>query len=306
MKFLSREQRFSARCLEAYARAGLPETLAVRAAADATEILLYDEIGCFGVTAKAFIQALAQAGDGPITLRINSPGGDVFDGMAIYNALKARTAPVTVIIDGLAASAGSFVAMAGDKIEMPEASMMMIHRAWGLTAGNAEDMIGTAEVLEKIDGQLADIYAARTGKPAGDMMALMAAETWLTSSEAQEAGFATAVASAPPRMAAAAALQPANRIVAALRAALPDYDPDGDGDNDAEETLTLIQAAQVLLDNAVASLTGEDEDETAGTDDQGPDETATTLIDPAAAAAEAAKAQAHAVRLRRLRLAMAA
>jgi ATP-dependent Clp protease protease subunit len=78
---------------------------------------LYSEIGPWGVTAKDFVRVLAQAGDGPITLRINSPGGDVFDGYAIYNALKARKAPVNVVIDGLAASAASFIAMAGDTIE---------------------------------------------------------------------------------------------------------------------------------------------------------------------------------------------
>src|SRR6476469_6046961 len=103
----SRYARFSPRVLEAYARANLPETFTVRAAANDNqpEILLYGIISPRDISAKDFVQALAQAGDGPITLRINSPGGDVFEGMAIYNALKARTAPVHVVVDGLAASA---------------------------------------------------------------------------------------------------------------------------------------------------------------------------------------------------------
>jgi ATP-dependent Clp protease protease subunit len=271
----SRESRFSNRVLEAYARAGLPETFTVRAAAnDPTEILLYSEIGPWGVTAKDFVRVLAQVGDVPITLRINSPGGDVFDGYAIYNALKARSAPVNVVIDGIAASAASFIAMAGDTIESHEASMWMIHKSWGLAVGNADDMTDTAAVLNKIDGQLADIYAARTGKSAPEMMALMEAETWLTSSEAVASGFATGIVSAAndnhTDHAAFAKAEQAKRIVAALRAALPDYDPDGDGDNDAQEALTLITAAMDMLGDAAAALSGTDDDAEGGEDDATP------------------------------------
>src|ERR1700680_4555886 len=123
-RYESREARFSARVLSSYVAAALPETLAVRAAAtDApAEILLYDEIGFWGITAKDFVLALAQVGDGALTVRINSPGGDVFDGLAIYNALRARKTPVNIVIDGLAASAASFIAMAGTTVSMNEAS----------------------------------------------------------------------------------------------------------------------------------------------------------------------------------------
>lgn len=193
-RYESREARFSNRVLLTYAAANLPEALALRSAADGvTEILLYDEIGWFGISAKDFVLALAQAGDGPVHLRINSPGGDVFDGMAIYNALKAHTAPVTVTIDGIAASAASFIAMAGSTIQMAETSMLMIHNAWGLVIGNRNDMLETAAVLEKIDGQLAAVYAGRTGKPAGDFAAMMDAETWFTAAEAQAGGLCDAI-----------------------------------------------------------------------------------------------------------------
>jgi len=193
-RYESREARFSNRVLLTYAAAKLPEALALRdGAGGVTEILLYDEIGWYGVTAKDFVLALAQAGDGPVHLRINSPGGDVFDGMAIYNALRAHPAPVTVTVDGIAASAASFIAMAGQTIAMAETSMLMIHNAWGLVIGNRLDMLETAAVMEKIDGQLAAIYAGRSGKPVGDFAAMMDAETWFTASEAQAIGLCTGI-----------------------------------------------------------------------------------------------------------------
>ena len=105
---------------------------ALRAAANdaPAEIMLYDEIGPWGVSAKAFTSILVSAGAGPVNVRINSPGGDVFDGLAIHNALKAHRGGVTTQVDGLAASAASYIAMAGDKVGMAESSMMMIHDAW--------------------------------------------------------------------------------------------------------------------------------------------------------------------------------
>jgi ATP-dependent Clp protease protease subunit len=117
------------------------------------------------VTDKDFALALAQAGSGPIKLRINSPGGDVFHGYAIYNMIVAHPADVHVVIDGLAASAASFIAMAGTTISMAETSMLMIHNAWGIVVGDRNDMLETAAVMEKIDGQLAAIYASKCGSP---------------------------------------------------------------------------------------------------------------------------------------------
>lgn len=142
------------------------------------------------VTPAAFAADLQAIGeDTPLTVYINSPGGDVFAGITLYNLLKRHKGSVTTHIDGLAASAASIVAMAGDKIVMPEAALMMIHRAWTVEAGNAAALRAMAEELERVDGQLAGIYGARTGKPAEEALALMEAETWMTGQEALEAGF---------------------------------------------------------------------------------------------------------------------
>lgn len=217
-RYESRESRFSARTLLTYASASLPETLAVVAAANEApaEILLYDEIGMWGTSASDFAQALLQAGDGPLTLRINSPGGDVFDGYAIYNMLRARAAPVNVVVDGIAASAASFIAMAGSTITMGEPSMLMIHNCWGLCIGDRNAMLDMAATQEKIDGQIAAIYAAKAGKPVTDMAAVMNAETWYTSTEAKDAGLCDVVATAPKPKAAVAVVTP--RAIAAAEA----------------------------------------------------------------------------------------
>lgn len=218
-RYESRDARFSARTLLTYASASLPETLSVVAAAgeDPAEILLYDEIGFWGTNASDFAQALSQAGDGPLTLRINSPGGDVFDGYAIYNMLRARTAPVNVIVDGLAASAASFIAMAGTTISMGEPSMLMIHNSWGMCIGDRNDMLDMAATQEKIDGQIAAIYASKSGKPVADMSAAMNDETWYTSTDAKEAGLCDVVLTAPKAANAKAAvkIEPRSAVVAA-------------------------------------------------------------------------------------------
>lgn len=165
------------------------------ATADATEILLYDEIGYWGVTAKEFVTALAEIKTANIVVRINSPGGDVFDGLAIYAALanlKTTTKQVvTCQVDGLAASAASFIALAGSTVSIMESAMMMVHRAWGLAIGNEADMADMATTLRQIDGQLAGIYAKQTGKPVAEMSALMAGAsdgTWFTAKEAADLG----------------------------------------------------------------------------------------------------------------------
>jgi ATP-dependent Clp protease protease subunit len=323
----SPDARFSDRTLKNYAASIASPTFAIAAAEkDApTEILLYDEIGYWGVTDKDFALALAQAGNGPIKLRINSPGGDVFHGYAIYNMLVAHPAAVEVVIDGLAASAASFIAMAGTTISMAETSMLMIHNAWGIVVGDRNDMLETAAVMEKIDGQLAAIYASKSGKAAPDVTAMMDAETWFTSSEAKTAGLCDAVLALPQKTTNnAVRLKIENRVrvlAEKAKAALPAYDPDGDGDNDAEEALGMINAAAVLLGEAIESLTGvaDEDDATAGA---GSDAVAADggLIIPGAsaadeaagtaqaeaAAAETANASAKAARERRLRLAAAA
>ena len=128
-----------------------------------------------------------------INVRINSPGGDVFDGMAIYNTLKRHPARIVVDVDGLAASIASVIAMAGDEIRMAKSSVMMIHRAWGIVLGTAHDMVTMAEVLAKLDGQIADVYAQRSRNSAQRMREMMVANTWLTADEAAAAGLADSV-----------------------------------------------------------------------------------------------------------------
>jgi ATP-dependent protease ClpP protease subunit len=191
-------KRFGARVADMWAKVKPEATgLHIRAAASgAVELLIYDAIGADmwgeGVTAKSVVAALADAGDKPVVARINSPGGDVFDGMAIYNALRGHAAGVTVRVDGLAASAASVIAMAGE-CTMAQASQMMIHNSWALAIGNKADMRKMADTMDKIDGQMAAVYAAKSGRPAEDMQALMDAETWLTAQEAVDAGLADAM-----------------------------------------------------------------------------------------------------------------
>ncbi|CAB4196237.1 ClpP Protease subunit of ATP-dependent Clp proteases [uncultured Caudovirales phage] len=160
----------------------------VSAQSDTTEIMLFDEIGSWGVTAKRFIEILNFVKTEKITLRINSPGGDVFDGYAIYNALSAHPAKVHVIIEGIAASAASVIALAGDTVEAGDPSMVMIHCASTCTCGNSQDLLAESDVLAKIDDQLASVYSSKCGKPKGEMLALMRAETWMTGQEAVEMG----------------------------------------------------------------------------------------------------------------------
>ena len=128
---------------------------------EGAEILIYDEIGAYGVSAKSFLADLgALPADAPLELRLNSPGGSVFDAVAIYNALKRHEGTVTVTIDGIAASAASYIAMAGDTVVMPENAFLMIHDPSGMVMGNAGDMRSMAEALDKIAGSLVRGYAA--------------------------------------------------------------------------------------------------------------------------------------------------
>jgi ATP-dependent Clp protease, protease subunit len=160
-----------------------------------TEVLIYDEIGAYGVTAKGFLAELgALPDDAALDLRLNSPGGSVFDAVAIYNALKRHPGEITVWIDGIAASAASYIAMAGDTIVMPENAFLMIHDPSGLVMGTAEDMRATAEALDKVKGSLIQGYAAKSGKPDDEIAALMAAETWLDAQDALEFGLIDRIA----------------------------------------------------------------------------------------------------------------
>lgn len=143
-------------------------------------------------SATSFRDALKELGDvSTINLSINSGGGSVFDGIAIYNMLKSHKATVNVYIEGLAASIASVIAMAGDTITMRSGSMMMVHMPWTLSQGNAEEMRRTADTLEKTGDSIVDIYSERTGISSDDIRNIMNDETWLSAEEAVEQGWAT-------------------------------------------------------------------------------------------------------------------
>ncbi|MFV0576041.1 MAG: ClpP-like prohead protease/major capsid protein fusion protein [Vibrio sp.] len=155
------------------------------------EICIYDEIGGWGISARQFANDLKALGDvRHITLRIHSPGGDVFEGMAIYNLLDQHPAQITVKIDGLAASMASVVAMVGDEVQIPENAMIMIHKPWGIQGGNSNDMRRYADLLDKLESTLLSAYTKKTGKDTDEISAMLEDETWLNGHEAVEAGFA--------------------------------------------------------------------------------------------------------------------
>lgn len=158
------------------------------------DIYIYDEIGYWGVSARRFASNLAELGNiTHINLHIHSPGGDVFDGIAIYNLLDSHPANITVYIDGLAASMASVIAMVGNPIIMPENAFMMIHKPWGISGGDADEMRSYADLLDQIENVLIPAYAKKTGKTTEELSAMLSAETWLSGSECLEHGFADQV-----------------------------------------------------------------------------------------------------------------
>lgn len=193
---------------------------------DATSISVMDVIGeswdGSGVTAKGVKAVLRNIGPKPVVVNINSPGGDFFEGVAIYNTLMQHPAKVDVNVLGIAASAASVVAMAGDSIRMGDGSFMMIHNAWALAMGNRTELREIADWLEPFDNAMRDLYAKRTGMAPANVAKLMDAETYLSASDAVDKGFADALMEAPPAQgdaAAAAALHGTRLVEAMLRAA---------------------------------------------------------------------------------------
>ena len=158
-------------------------------AGETADIYIFDEIGTYGVTAQDFISEIKGLKDMPINLRINSLGGDVFDGMAMYNVIKRREAKTTVYIEGIAASIATIIALGADEVIMAENSLFMIHNAWGGTSGEAKDMRKTAETLDKITSELTDIYVKKTGLSFEAISEMMDEESWLNAQEAFDLGF---------------------------------------------------------------------------------------------------------------------
>ena len=158
-------------------------------AGETADIYIFDEIGTYGVTAQDFISEIKGLKDMPINLRINSLGGDVFDGMAMYNVIKRRESKTTVYIEGIAASIATIIALGADEVIMAENSLFMIHNAWGGTSGEAKDMRKTAETLDKITSELTDIYVKKTGLSYDALAEMMDEESWLNAQEAFDLGF---------------------------------------------------------------------------------------------------------------------
>lgn len=162
------------------------------------EILIYSDIGevwfSEGITGAGIKEQLdAFPEDESVTVRINSLGGDVFEGFAIFNLLQQHKGDIEVRIDGIAASAASIIAMAGTDIVMGEASMMMIHDPWTIAMGDADQLLKQADTLEKIKDSIVKTYVSQTGIDAAEISALMKAETWMTAEDAVERGFAHSI-----------------------------------------------------------------------------------------------------------------
>lgn len=158
---------------------------------DTTDILVFDQIGgFFGLWADEFIEQLDEVTTSKINLRLNSPGGSVFEGIAIANAIRQHPAQVTVFVDSLAASIASVIALAGDRLVMMPQSQIMVHNASGAIHGDADEMRKMADLLEKQSVNIAEAYAQHTGRPLAEWQDFMAAETWFTAKEAVAIGLA--------------------------------------------------------------------------------------------------------------------
>ncbi|KVD52449.1 head maturation protease, ClpP-related [Burkholderia ubonensis] len=203
MSLMSLPEIKAASCLKGGEQVARPDVLArwqpeIRAAAgdDVGGITINGAIGetwdGTGVTSNRIAAALRSIGAGvPVVVNLNSPGGDFFEGVAIYNLLRQHDAEVTVNVMGLAASAASVIAMAGDKILMGDGAFLMIHNAWSVAVGNRHDFIAAAETLAPFDDAMASLYAKRSGMSKVDAAALMDKETWISADQAVKSGMAT-------------------------------------------------------------------------------------------------------------------
>jgi len=175
------------------------EAAGVRALAmDDSTITMFDVVGedfwsGGGITAKKVASQLRAIGDRPVTVQINSPGGDMFEGIAIYNVLREHPQDVTVQVMGMAASAASIIAMAGDKVEIGASSFLMIHNCWVLAMGNRNEFRDLADWLDPFDSAMVTLYAQRSGQDAKSIATWMDKETYMSGAQAIERGFADAL-----------------------------------------------------------------------------------------------------------------
>lgn len=203
----TRDPRTSRRALALTAQAARPSWYRVGpvlaaaeeepSGATTADVYVYDVIGgWFGMTADDFVRDVASLDTDRIVLHLNTPGGEAFEAVAMANVLRGHRADIVVHVDGLAASAGTILAMAGDEVVMGPGSQLMVHEAWGGAVGNAADLAKEAQVLVKLNASIAALYADRAGGTTEAWLAVMAEETWYTAEEAVQAGLADRVATA--------------------------------------------------------------------------------------------------------------
>jgi ATP-dependent Clp protease, protease subunit len=225
-------------------------SLRVALAEAEAEIVLYDEISWWGITAEMFKRELSAIASPTINLRINSPGGDVFDSLAIYNMVREHPARVITHIDGLAASMASVVALAGDEVRMADNAFFMVHDPWSVVIGNATDLRKEADLLDKVGGSLALAYQEKTGADPEQIAAWMKAETWFTAAEAVEAGFVDQISGA------AKDSEPAALFDLSVFANLPDPlkgEPADPTIRDLERALRDVGLSQIAAKQFVAA-----------------------------------------------------
>lgn len=157
-------------------------------------VYLYDVIdNWYGIDSESFVKGINALDVDVIHLRINSPGGDVFDARTMYTALKQHKAQVMTHIDGLSASAATYVGLAGDHVEITDGGFFMIHKGWTITLGNADDYRKTAGILDKVDASIARDYAKKTGLDETQLLAWMSEEKWMDATESKELGFVDSI-----------------------------------------------------------------------------------------------------------------
>tara|TARA_R100001132_G_C3270471_1_gene92637 strand:+ start:396 stop:1463 length:1068 start_codon:yes stop_codon:yes gene_type:complete len=161
----------------------------IRNEAEEVDIYIYDEIGSYDISAKSFIEEIKGTKGKTLNTHINSLGGEVFDGMAIANAIKSHKGKTRSYIEGIAASISTVIALAADEVYMSENSLFMIHSAWGGSMGDSEELRKQADLLDKISNEIAKIYTKKTSLTKDEINDMMGSETWLDAKEAKDLGF---------------------------------------------------------------------------------------------------------------------
>lgn len=240
------QSKLSDKVLSAYLNTGLGTQFQAKRGDNGVSLRLYDVIGSQETNAKTFAAALGDADGAPLTLHLSSPGGSVFDGLAMYNTLKNYPGDTTVQVDGVCASIATIIALGADRVTTAENSLWMIHNAFVGTVGNAKGLRASADVLDKIDANLMAIYAAKTGSSPDKWASIMAEETWFTSDSAIEAGLVDAMT---PAVEGHAQNQLAETIFKAA------FDPEPEQPEDVSDAVAL---AKLRVRRAlVAALTGQ-------------------------------------------------